>query len=1229
MTPIAPGFLALHSHRAERLLDTVAHWLQQHPLGPLEEDIILVQSNGVAEWLKMALAHQLGVCAAVRVELPARFIWRTYRQVLGRTAVPPDSALDKLPMTWRLMQLLPGLLHQPAFAPVAGFVHGDGPGQASVRLLQLCSRLADLFDQYQVYRADWLQAWALGDAVLLHADGSRQFLPEGQAWQPLLWQQVLATLSDDEQAAIRPRLHSRVVARLLAQGADEGPGGVGATRLPVARRVVAFGMSHLPWTTLELLHALSLHSQVLLAIPNPCQFHWADIMEGRELLRMQRRRQPLKGGQDLSQLSLADMHAHSHPLLAAWGRQSRDFVRQMDAFDDVAQARSRFPLARLDLFDDADDEADTGHPEGRPPGPLPLLTQVQHAIRDLLPVHEHPFPRGVNARTPDDRSVVFHVAHSPVRELEVLHDQLLALLAQPGPVELRPRDIIVMVPDIEAMAPAIRAVFGQYPRQDRRHIPFDIADLGARASSPVMGALEWLLTLPHQRAGLSELTDLLEVPAVMARFGIAPDLLPRLCDWMAGAGLRWGLHAGHRARLGLDTCGEQNSARFGLQRMLMGFMVGRPEPGQATATGIEPYAEVGGLEASLAGALAHLLQALDGWWAQACEPATPTVWAERGRALLQALFLPADDADRLALDALELALAHWLQACDRAGFDTPVPLDVARCAWMDALSLPALDTRFQAGGVTFCTLMPMRAIPFEVVCLLGMNDADYPRRALRSDFDLMGQSGLTRPGDRSRREDDRQLMLEALMSARRTLYLSWCGRSVRDHTVQPPSVLVSQLQDYLNAAWGPGTVAALTTEHPLQPFSRRYFEACPDEDFPGAPPRVVAGAPALFTHAREWRQAHATPEAGDAESSEVMAVLPPWAPEPGFALTVEALVQFLRHPARVFWRWRMGVDFGQEADETADEEAFGLGGLQAYQLMADLLQALPVDVTPAQLGPVVERQVASVRRSGQLPMGNVGELAARELTHTVQAMQSAWLACQPTATEPLPRQRVHLVHDGVVLDDWLDRLWPVDPADPSSPLASWLPPDGTRLWLRQDAGKLLATAPGARTPRPRPDKLLWAWVHSLALALLPADGDKEGRGVGLLVGRDAVAVIRPPAPEVALRSLHTLLAVWRQGMDRPLPLPRQTALAQASQKGAAAAYEGSHDRLGEVADMAWARLYPDFESLASEPDFDPLAQAVYQPLLAWAEQCVQVHPHPALPGTAQEPQGLALDGDQA
>ncbi len=592
--------------------------------------------------------------------------------------------------------------------------------------------------------------------------------------------------------------------------------------------------------TLQAFAALAQRCQVLMAVPNPCRFHWADIIQGRELLRIERRRHPLRGDRDLAGVPLEDMHLHAHPLLAAWGAQGRDFVRQLDEFDDALAAQTRFAAAKVDLFDEGDGET--------------LLQQVQARIRDLVPLAEHP---PVEARA-DDRSIVFHVAHSALREVEILHDQLLRLLADPpGGRPLNPRDIIVMVPAIDSFAPAIEAVFGQHGIGDPRHIPYAIADLKERDRNPLLLAVEWLLRLPQQRCTFSEVRGLLDVPAVAARFGLTADELPRLTRWMDAAGIRWGLNGGQRAGLGLDACGEQNTWLFGLRRMLLGYASGSgagagPDAGSATAgatpwSGIEPCAEVGGLEASIAGSLASLLERLTAWWKEASMPATPAQWAARCRRLVDDFLAPTDEAERQTVLALHESLGRWLEACESAGFeDEPVPLAVAREAWLAEVDEPQLARRFRAGGVTFCSLLPMRSIPFEVVCLLGMNDGDYPRPAARSDFDLMAQPGRSRPGDRSRRSDDRQLMLDALLAARRLLYVSWSGRSARDNGEQPPSVLVSQLRDYLAAGW-PGGEACWRRAPPSIRCSRSAG-ATSTARAAGEPPRRSGASPPAPLH---------------------------------------------------------------------------------------------------------------------------------------------------------------------------------------------------------------------------------------------------------------------------------------------------------------------------------------------------------------------------------------------
>jgi exodeoxyribonuclease V gamma subunit len=448
-SPISPGLLILHGNQMELLRAAVFDWLRANPLGPLEEEIILVQSNGVAEWLKIALAEELGVCAATRVALPARFQWEAYRGMLGPERVPRRSPFDKDALTWRLMRLLPEVLAKDKFAPLRHFL-SDGDAE---RRLQLAERLSDLYDQYQVYRADWLTDWAEGIDQLRRPGGDPIPLAPDQCWQAQLWREVHESLPPERRWSGRATIHQQFMA---AVEEDRQP----AQRLP--RRVVLFGMSTLPYQTIEAMAGLSRHTQVLLAVPNPCQFYWGDIIEGRELLTAAYRRHQSRNGSNLAEVPVEELHAHSHPLLASWGRQGRDFVRMLDEFDNGQGAK--FGNMRVDLFNEGDGGS--------------LLSQVQAAVRDLLPLLEHPHV----PPAPEDRSIEFHIAHSAQREVEVLHDQLLSWFAQDS--ELRPRDVVVMVPDIDTFSAAVHAVFEQHKRSDPRYIPFEIGDVKDRSRNP-------------------------------------------------------------------------------------------------------------------------------------------------------------------------------------------------------------------------------------------------------------------------------------------------------------------------------------------------------------------------------------------------------------------------------------------------------------------------------------------------------------------------------------------------------------------------------------------------------------------------------------------------------------------------------------------------------------------------------------------------------------------------
>lgn len=1264
----AAGFVAIHGNAMEQLADVLMDWQAAQPLPPLAQDIVLVQSNGVAEWFKMRTAARQGVCAGTAVQLAARFAWQSWRQILGPHAVPAISPLDEAPMTWRLVRLIPALLSNPqsatVFAPLRRFLtarnasaadfapqHPQTPSTPKAilgrgcaatqpiaadddsidtqRLCELAARIADVFDQYQVYRADWLAAWEAGaDDLPAFATQAAQPLPADLAWQPALWRALLADLSADERTATRAAVRAAVIARLNTAA----PGSIAA--LPA--RVSVLGISHMPQSMLEFLVALSRHTQVLLAVPNPCRYHWADAIDGRELLRRARRRQPLRAGRDLANIDLSDMHAHAHPLLMAWARQSRDFVRLLDDWDvDSAATASHWSLPRIDVFDDAPTWSGT------------LLQQVQRSIRDLVPLAEHPRAALGPAIAADDQSIVFHRAHGLVRELEVLHDALLTALASRDdhPRALTPKDIIVMLPDVRAAAPHIRAVFGQYPAHDPRHIPFDIADLSVQNTSAILGALTQLLHMGEQRWTLPVLCDWLEIPAVAARFGLDEADTAQLQSWMHDAGLRWGLNAEHRAELGLPSVGEQNTAAFALERMLRGWIWGDVE--RVDEDGPAPYAAIAGMSAYAVGALWALVRTLDAWAERARTEATPEHWAAALRALADALFTPTDEAEHIAIANWHDAIDGWLRQCEAARFDAPIALAAVAAPLEQTLSAPAPQQRFHAGGVTFCTHMPMRAIPFEMVCLLGLDEGQWPRRATPNGLDLMQRAGHYRPGDRQRRDHDRQLMLEALLSARRTLYLSHSAHSVRDHTSAPPSVLLAQLRDYLAAGWAAKNqyspdnpdnpenplniriaahadasplLAQRTFDHPMQPFSRRYFEENTQN----------------HTWAREWLHVHIADNPENLQNASENAQTPSNknanlgrgclpTPEPApTTITVAQLIAFFKNPAANYFKNCLHIQFGDDENPPPEDEPVSLNHLELYKIQSAIQEKITQDFenhlqhknnsAPFHINAALTQAIAAHQAAGTLPIAAAGRAIAQQLHTALGAGLEHWAELRSTHAAKFAAAPLTLAHPLWPLHDWPQNLHTksLDEIDDFNNPA---------IALELHPRKLLS---GDKDPCPRANSALFAAFVRQMLAQacdIPAQTWLLGTDGWVRLGINLENTEDNPIiqPEDYLKTLQFIFA---QGQKSPLPLPQKTAIAFAHtpenknpENAARGAYCGNYQSQGECQENPyWQRMYPDFESLIAEqsngqnsnPDnndifksslFYEYANAVYAPFL--------------------------------
>lgn len=1117
------------SNRFEILLDALLERLAAEQPGPFGQRQVVIPSSALRRKVELAVADREGVCANLRFDYLAQWLW----QQIGRVVpVPERSPFSPALLAWRAYALLdPADAHGAwvaAHPRLARYLEG---ADARMRY-ELAGRIARVFDHYLTYRPRWLEQWAGGQGTVLEA-AAGALEREDEAWQAALWRRIRDGL------ALRQEHPAQVfLRRVTAMSRDE----LAAVGLPASVHV--FGLPALPPLYLDMLRELSRVVEVRLYVLNPCREFWFDIVDARRLswLAVQQKDMFFETG---------------NSLLAAWGKQTRAHIGLLFEGEHAVE----------------EDAAFAPHPARH------LLAQLQNAILDLQELE----PASVQLAAAD-RSVEVHVCHSRTRELEVLHDRLLGLFkAHANTSEaLRPSDVVVLMPDLEGSAPLIEAVFGT--AAPARRIPWRITGLGGTHENPVAKVLDQALQLAAGRFPASRVFDLLQQSPVAARFGLDESGLETIHDWMQAAGVRWGLDG----QEGEGLASAQHSLDEGLHRLFLAWAAGGAAQ-QASFAGRIGAAAPEGQAALALGAFWRYADTLR-WLRDALrQPRTGAVWRELLNAVLDRL---VGDSAAYADDLREVraALAALADNLAAAELDAALPFEVIHPALVALLDDPARGG-VPGGTVTFSALSALRGLPYRVVCLIGMDQGAFPGSDRPPEFDLM--AARPQAGDRQRRLDDRNLFLDLVLSAREVLHLSYVGRSVRDGSALPPSVLVDELLDTLAAACAdtPGEPDALhvarrrlLVEHPLQPFAADYFTSSErgdprltsfNEDYAEAlasrlstaPVSVVDEGVQAFEREDEGEEGVAPDGAGEAAPFFV-SPLPP--PDEGWRrVELFQLVRFFANPCRYLLRERVGLDL-PEAEEELDDVEPMLPDWPGQQALAQRL--LPVLLAAGQDSgddsePAALAELA--RAGGEYPAGTLGELAlARELAR-LRAFAVRLRGLE--AGEALP---AHVAHIDGVLDgeDW-------------SLVAAFtdLRPHGL---LR------------ARYDDTRAADYLGAWIAHLALCADPPAGVAcETHGLS----RDGEFRFHALPVERARGALMALLALYRQGLSQPLHFFPKSAWAYITNgedpaKAVGKWTGGNHPEFGEARDPAY-RLALRGETGLPDERFFELAGDVLHPLL--------------------------------
>ncbi len=1047
-------------------LEALAQALQAHRQvawgDPFAPDLVVIPNPGMGRWLLHGMADVQGIAANVAMPLPATFFWR---HVLRAWLPEADSsAFDRDTLTWRILGVLPELIDSPAFAPLRRYLDEDESG---LRRLQLAERIADVFDQYLVFRPEMVLDWEQG--------GNDNDTDAELRWQPLLWR-ALASPGTAHRA--------RLLEDLLK--AMDQPPAQGAL-LPAT--IHLFGLNALPPVYLEITRRLATYRDVCIYHLSPCQEYWGDIRSERALAH-----------HDNPQEAFLEV---GNPLLASFGHVGQVFLEQLMSLDDSEQ---------VDCFS--------------PPVEQGILQHLQADIFHLRDGRDAPRLLETSAWP----TLQFHGAHTRFREVQILHDNLLRCFETFD--GLTPRDVLVMAPDMAAYAPFVEAVFSA--ADGMRQIPYSIGDRSIGGENPLGEALRWLLQLPQNRFTASEILALLEVDALRRRFGLDAEAVERIRTWVRDTAIRWGAHGAHRRELGLPGDNELHSWRFGLRRLFVGYATPADAQDWLYDDTVAPCLDIEGAELLWAGALQNLIDRLDGWRIRLTTERSLADWREALLALLDDFFDATDDDEQALLQTLRQRLDDLVGESEQAGFADTVPLPVMRELLESALDDTTPARGFLDGGVTFSNLLPMRALPFRVICLLGMNDSDFPRRHKAPSFDLMARQ--PRRSDRDRRRDDRYLFLETLLSARDCLLISWQSRDVRSDKPRLCAEVVSELMDYLDASYplddGQKTSEWLFVQHPLQPFSPRYFNADDDR---------------LFTYDGSWAQ-------NDAPSPQPFVASPLPLPSPPSEIILDDLIRFFTNPAAVFLQQSLAIRLPGDSDIIDDNEPFSLDALETWGISDRLVQAMLHTEQDA------ERAIKRLESEGSLPHGLPGKMRENQLSQQAEAL----------ARKIQPWQEQY---------PWLDNPETLDITLAGYHLTGPIRRSTAVGLLDYRVGKL------------RPQDRLSLWLRHLALAT-----QRGSVAQSHFITEQEILHLHPIQADAASKLLGQLLDHYRAGLQAPLQFFPRSAWAFASgDKRWEAVWHGGYNRPGECEHPAYQMLFADGNPLDSR--FQQLAEAIYGPLI--------------------------------
>lgn len=1104
------------SQRIELLFASMQDFLAAHPVSVFEAQQVIVPSHGVGVWLRYQLASYQGISARLNTDFFGTYQWSLYKKVLGND-IPKNAPFTRQVIQWKLFCHLLEVLKKPENSADDSFKDSlkddlqdylqeqqileplltklaQHPQQQR-KLWHLCGLISQVFANYVLYRSDWLDCWGQNkhldiDVQLRKKDASTpdwlvERYEQMEQWQQFLWRRLFAKQFNDYQA-IRTRFWQVLASNKYKQ-----------KLLPSSLTI--FTVLQLPPAEFNFTLQLSQYTDIQFLHYNPSQEYWADSVDPQWLKRFA-----------LKNPHAARLFDSRHPLLTSMGKQSRDIFAQLA---ELSGNDANLEGQWVDLF----------------PSYFPntLLGQLQHDILHLVQPQAHSF-----CLREQDQSVQIHGCHSPLRQLEVLREELITWFG--ADASRQPGDVVVFVPNLPDIAPLIANVFSS---GSGFSLPVHVTGVVQPDAEQLWQAMLGYFTLLSGRFSIEDLMDWLALPDVQQCYDLSLEQVGRLGEMLADAGFRRGFDAAHlRATLAKEDSDTRFTLQFALNRLMLGMVM----PVQALHGGILPYADVGRQDFELIATLARIVADLSihrNALTQTNQPVN--YWLTLLRTHFSEFFVHSNNT--VGGNGVHMAFSELQRSTETAeSGELNLPLQFVLDEIASILQ-EAPPGSIPTGKITFSRLGTLRPLPYKLVVMLNLDSGVFPARDRKNTFDLINEMQARR-GDRSRQSDDEGAFLDGLLLAQQACWMFYNGFSTNDTQVRQPSGILQQLIEFLDKMLMPHCIQPIPNDvadvdidvdvatvkvanahahqlanpvkatksgldliiqqHSLQPFETSNF-----------------GADRPRSYADSWFSV--------ASGLQQPATLKPWFNQTlplnhQGVLMLAKVIRDLKQPAKHFLR-QSRVSSLSSHDIASSFEPLTLTKLDEYQIRS-LHQQQPDSLIQGQLQSI-------------LPVGHAASAYWQKSQIEAQRNQQR-LAVYGTES-PLDEQQVQ------VGDFTIQALMPkpIQSMDLQSTDAKSELPTSTDFWLSQHPVK----SKGQRSVQYWLEHLAWQIKRQTTQADVEAYHDQQRPvsthcGERIVVLSDITLIFAPVDAAQATHYLLQWLDVWQQAASKPWVLPPDLVL---------------------------------------------------------------------------------------